>query len=53
MAFEGLSSRLQAITRKLGGKARITESDLNAILANLGDNLSTNRYHSKQAMTKH
>ena len=28
MAFEGLSSRLQAITRKLGGKARITESDL-------------------------
>ena len=28
MAFEGLSSRLQTITRKLGGKARITESDL-------------------------
>ena len=28
MAFEGLSSRLQEITRKLKGKARITESDL-------------------------
>ena len=28
MAFEGLSSRLQDITRKLKGKARITESDL-------------------------
>ncbi len=28
MAFEGLSSRLQEITRKLRGKARITESDL-------------------------
>ena len=32
MAFEGLSSRLQEITRKLGGKARITESDLKDIL---------------------
>ena len=32
MAFEGLSSRLQAITRKLGGKARITESDLKEVL---------------------
>lgn len=32
MAFEGLSSRLQEITRKLGGKARITESDLKEIL---------------------
>ena len=32
MAFEGLSSRLQAITRKLGGKARITESDLKDVL---------------------
>ena len=32
MAFEGLSSRLQAITRKLGGKARITESDLKEML---------------------
>ena len=32
MAFEGLSSRLQAITRKLGGKARITENDLKEML---------------------
>ncbi len=32
MAFEGLSSRLQNITRKLKGKARITESDLKEIL---------------------
>ena len=32
MAFEGLSSRLQEITRKLGGKARITESDLKEML---------------------
>ena len=32
MAFEGLSSRLQGITRKLKGKARITESDLKEIL---------------------
>ena len=32
MAFEGLSSRLQGITRKLKGKARITESDLKDIL---------------------
>lgn len=28
MAFEGLSSRLQEITRKIRGKARISESDL-------------------------
>ena len=32
MAFEGLSSRLQGITRKLRGKARITEGDLKEIL---------------------
>ena len=32
MAFEGLSSRLQEITRKLSGKARITESDLKEVL---------------------
>ena len=32
MAFEGLSSRLQKITRKLSGKTRITESDLKDIL---------------------
>lgn len=32
MAFDGLTSRLQSITRKLGGKARITESDLKEIL---------------------
>lgn len=32
MAFEGLSSRLQEITRKLKGKARITESDLKEVL---------------------
>lgn len=31
MAFEGLSSRLQEITRKLKGKARITESDLKEV----------------------
>ena len=35
MAFEGLSSRLQAITRKLGGKARITESDLKEVMREL------------------
>ena len=32
MAFEGLSSRLQDITRKIRGKARITESDLKDML---------------------
>ena len=32
MAFEGLSSKLQEITRKLSGKARITESDLKEVL---------------------
>ncbi len=32
MAFEGLSEKLQAFTRKLRGKARITESDLNDML---------------------
>ena len=32
MAFEGLSSRLQEITRKFKGKARITESDLKEML---------------------
>ena len=32
MAFEGLSERLQGITRKLKGKARITESDLKEVL---------------------
>ncbi len=32
MAFEGLSTRLQEITRKLRGKTRITESDLKEIL---------------------
>ena len=32
MAFEGLSARLQDITRKLRGKARITESDLKEVL---------------------
>ncbi len=32
MAFEGLSSRLQEITRKLKGQARITESDLKEML---------------------
>ncbi len=32
MAFEGLSARLQEVTRKLSGKARITESDLKEIL---------------------
>ena len=32
MAFEGLSNRLQEITRKLSGKARITENDLKEVL---------------------
>ena len=32
MAFEGLSNRLQEITRKLSGKARISESDLKEVL---------------------
>lgn len=32
MAFEGLSEKLQNITKKLRGKARITESDLKEIL---------------------
>ena len=32
MAFEGLSSRLQEITRKMRGKARITEGDLKEML---------------------
>ncbi len=32
MAFEGLSSRLQEITRKIRGKARINESDLKEML---------------------
>ena len=32
MAFEGLSERLQSITRKLTGKARISESDLKEVL---------------------
>ena len=32
MAFEGLSSKLQEFTRKLKGKARITESDLREML---------------------
>ena len=31
MAFEGLSERLQGITRKLKGKARVTESDLKEV----------------------
>lgn len=32
MAFEGLSEKLQAFTRKLKGKARITETELNEML---------------------
>ena len=32
MAFDGLSSRLQEITRKLKGKARISEDDLKEVL---------------------
>ena len=32
MAFEGLSSSLQEITRKIRGKARITETDLKEML---------------------
>lgn len=32
MAFEGLSEKLQGITRKLRGKSRITEADLKEVL---------------------
>ena len=32
MAFEGLSEKLQSITKKLRGKTRITESDLKEML---------------------
>ena len=32
MAFEGLSSRLQSITNKFRGKARVTEGDLKEML---------------------
>ena len=32
MAFEGLSAKLQDITRRLKGKSRITESDLKEML---------------------
>ena len=32
MAFEGLSAKLQDITKKLRGKARITEGDLKEML---------------------
>lgn len=32
MAFEGLSEKLQSFTKKLRGKSRITESDLNEML---------------------
>lgn len=32
MAFEGLSEKLQSITKKLRGKARITEADLKEML---------------------
>ena len=32
MAFDGLASRLQEITRKLSGKARISEGDLKEVL---------------------
>ena len=32
MTFEGLSSRLQSITRKFSGKARVTEQDLKEML---------------------
>lgn len=32
MSFEGLSEKLQSITKKLRGKARITESDLKEML---------------------
>ena len=32
MAFEGLSERLQGITKKLRGKARVTEADLKEVL---------------------
>ena len=43
MAFEGLSSRLQEITRKLRGKARITESDLKEMLREVKLALSRSR----------
>ena len=32
MAFEGLSSRLQEITKKIKGEARITESNMKDML---------------------
>ena len=32
MAIEGLSSRLQAITKKIKGEARITESNMKEML---------------------
>lgn len=32
MAFDGLSSKLQSITRKFGGKVRVTEQDLKDML---------------------
>ena len=32
MAFEGLSAKLQEVTRKLRGKARITEGDLKEVM---------------------
>ncbi len=32
MAFEGLSTRFQEITRKFKGKVRVTEADLKEML---------------------
>jgi len=32
MAFDGLSSKLQEITRRIRGKARITESDVKEMM---------------------
>ena len=49
MAFEGLSSRLQEVTRKLRGKARITESDLKEVLREDDLKISDNTKHPDYA----
>ena len=49
MAFDGLSSRLQEITRKLKGKARITEDDLKEVLREVKLALSNFSQYSNNA----
>ena len=48
MAFEGLSSRLQDITRKLKGKARITEGDLKEMLQAIGHGIKKGIENAKK-----